>query len=141
MHGSSNYHIIQSITINIADSHCMPKICPNLVAGQVMKLFHGSSRQEDHFACEIGTPRHPDGNVGVGVASEVSEGEGVAEVGVVLTLGPLLRAEQIQTVEKIHGVGLSLPVIAARSPDKKSLLQTFSLNFLNGPDPLKNVAA
>ena len=125
VHGSSNYHIIQSITINIADSHCVAKVGPDLVAGEVVELLHRGSRQKDHLARQVGAPRHAHRDVGVGVPVEMSQSEGVAQVGVVLALGPLLGGEQIQTVEKIHRVRLSLPVITARSTDKKSLLQLY----------------
>ena len=46
----------------------------------------------------------------------------LTEVGVVLRLRALLGGDQVQSVPQVLGVGLPLPVVAAWTPDKQSLL-------------------
>ena len=55
---SANYNVIQSISINIADSHAVPEVGPDLVAGQVVELLHGGAREEDDLAGQVGAPGH-----------------------------------------------------------------------------------
>ncbi|MFO0002314.1 MAG: hypothetical protein ACK559_14380 [bacterium] len=57
------------------------------------------------------------------VPVKVAEGEGVAQVGVILALRALLRGHQVQPVPQVLGVGLALPVVATGRPDKQPLLK------------------
>ena len=59
VHGSANYNVIQSISINIADSHAVSEVGPDLVAGQVVELLHGGAREEDDLAGQVGATGHP----------------------------------------------------------------------------------
>ena len=59
VHWSANYNVIQSISINIADSHAVPEVGPDLVAGQVVELLHGGAREEDDLAGQVGASGHP----------------------------------------------------------------------------------